>query len=102
MLSSAGSCVLRRHLAIFSGVLAFGLLYATRWRRRGLRPAGYVQYLLLVAPMAVDGLTQLGGWRESPGSCGWLQACCSGSAVPGALPALCAMVPSDCPDAASS
>lgn len=54
-----------RNLAIFAGLLTFGLLYAARWRAAGLRPASYPLYALLIAPMALDGLTQLAGWRES-------------------------------------
>jgi uncharacterized membrane protein len=54
-----------RDLAIFAGLLLFGLLYAGRWRRAGLRPSGYVLYALLAVPMALDGFTQLFGWRES-------------------------------------
>jgi uncharacterized membrane protein len=51
-----------RDLAIYIGLLAVGLLYA---RRRDLRPSGFVVYGVLILPMAVDGFTQLFGWRES-------------------------------------
>jgi uncharacterized membrane protein len=51
-----------RDLAIYAGLLAVGLLYA---RRRRLRPASFVLYSVLIAPMALDGFTQLFGWRES-------------------------------------
>ncbi len=54
-----------RDLAILVGLFAFGLLYGTRWRRRGLQPIGYLTYGALSAPMAIDALTQLPGWRES-------------------------------------
>ena len=54
-----------RDLAIFGGVLLFGLLYAARWRRRFLPPAGYLTFAVLIAPMAFDGVTQLFGFRES-------------------------------------
>jgi uncharacterized membrane protein len=54
-----------RDLAIFSGVLLFGLLYAARWRHLGMRPANYLVFAVLCLPMAVDGLTQLLGLRES-------------------------------------
>ncbi len=54
-----------RDLAIFLGLLVFGVLYGLRWRRAGLRPASYAAYAVLIAPMALDGLTQLPGWRES-------------------------------------
>ena len=51
-----------RDLAIYLGLLLVGLLYA---RRRDLQPAGFGVYTLLILPMAVDGFTQLFGWRES-------------------------------------
>jgi uncharacterized membrane protein len=51
-----------RDLAIYLGLLAVGVLFA---RRRNLRPAGFGLYLVLILPMAVDGFTQLFGWRES-------------------------------------
>jgi uncharacterized membrane protein len=51
-----------RDLAIYVGMLVVGLLYA---RRRDLRPVGFVLYGLLILPMALDGFTQLFGWRES-------------------------------------
>jgi uncharacterized membrane protein len=51
-----------RDLAIYAGLLAIGLLYA---RRRQLEPCGFGLYTLLIVPMALDGFTQLFGWRES-------------------------------------
>jgi uncharacterized membrane protein len=51
-----------RDLAIYIGLLLVGLLYA---RRRDLRSSGFFVYGLLILPMAVDGFTQLFGWRES-------------------------------------
>jgi uncharacterized membrane protein len=51
-----------RDLAIYIGLLAVGLLYA---RRRDLEPANFWLYGLLILPMAIDGFTQLFGWRES-------------------------------------
>jgi len=51
-----------RDLAIYLGLLLIGLLFA---RRRALRPLGFVPYGLLILPMAIDGFTQLFGWRES-------------------------------------
>jgi uncharacterized membrane protein len=51
-----------RDLAIYVGLLVVGLLYA---RRRDMRPAGFALYGLLILPMALDGFTQLFGWRES-------------------------------------
>jgi uncharacterized membrane protein len=51
-----------RDLAIYLGLLVVGLVFA---RRRDMPPAGYVVYGVLILPMAVDGFTQLFGWRES-------------------------------------
>jgi len=51
-----------RDLAIYVGLLLVGLLYA---RRRDLRPAGFLLYGLVILPMALDGFSQLFGWRES-------------------------------------
>ena len=51
-----------RDLAIYLGLLAVGLLYA---RQRQLKPLSFSVYALLILPMAVDGFTQLFGWRES-------------------------------------
>jgi len=53
-----------RNMAIFVGLLAFGIAYAAV-RRRRLRAASFMQFAVLIAPMALDGLTQLVGWRES-------------------------------------
>jgi uncharacterized membrane protein len=52
-----------RDLAIYLSVLLAGLAYG-RLRAR-LPDLGIVGYGLLIAPMAVDGFTQLFGWRES-------------------------------------
>lgn len=51
-----------RDLAIYAGVLLVGLYFA---RRRELDPPSLRLYALLALPMAVDGFTQLFGWRES-------------------------------------
>jgi len=51
-----------RDLAIYVGLLLVGVLYA---RKRDLKPSGYVLYGVLILPMALDGFTQLFGWRES-------------------------------------
>ncbi|MBV9133519.1 MAG: DUF2085 domain-containing protein [Chloroflexi bacterium] len=51
-----------RDLAIYVGLLIVGVWYA---RRRDLQPAGYATYAILILPMALDGFTQLFGWRES-------------------------------------
>ena len=51
-----------RDLAIYVALLVAGLYYA---RRRDLRPASFFVYGILILPMALDGFTQLFGWRES-------------------------------------
>ena len=55
--------VCERNLAIFVGLLAFGLLFGSVHRQ--FAPASFAQFAVLVSPMALDGLTQLVGWRES-------------------------------------
>ena len=57
--------ICERDIAIYISLLVFGLLYATRWRLRRLRGMPFLLYLAAAAPLAVDGLTQLFGWRES-------------------------------------
>jgi uncharacterized membrane protein len=52
-----------RDVAIYLAVLVAGIAYG-RYRDR-LPNLGLVGYALLIAPMAVDGFTQLFGWRES-------------------------------------
>jgi uncharacterized membrane protein len=52
-----------RNVAIYAAVLAAGLAYARSGRR--WRPLAFSGYLALVAPLALDGMTQLAGWRES-------------------------------------
>ena len=52
-----------RDVAIYLSVLAAGLAYA-RLRVR-LPELGLTGYGLLILPMAIDGITQLVGWRES-------------------------------------
>ena len=51
-----------RDLAIYVGLLCVCMAYA---RRRSLRPASFGVYAVLILPMALDGFTQLFGWRES-------------------------------------
>lgn len=53
-----------RNTAIYFSMAFAGLAYA-RFRHRGLRRLPWHWYLLLILPMAVDGFTQLFGWRES-------------------------------------
>jgi len=52
-----------RDLAIVLAALGMGLLYV-RYRRR-LAPPRIPFYLLFLLPIALDGFTQLPGWRES-------------------------------------
>ncbi len=52
-----------RDVAIYLAVLAAGLLYAAL--RHRLEPLPIPVYLGMIAPMAIDGFSQLFGWRES-------------------------------------
>ena len=52
-----------RNVAIYAAVLAAGLAYSRLRNRPAPLPFG--TYLLLISPMAIDGLSQLVGWRES-------------------------------------
>ena len=52
-----------RCLAIYAVLGLLGLLFQIV--RHRLRPIQFWHYCLLVAPMALDGFTQLFGWRES-------------------------------------
>ncbi|MGE3913141.1 MAG: DUF2085 domain-containing protein, partial [Chloroflexota bacterium] len=52
-----------RDLAIYASVLLAGLGYA--WKRGQISALGFSGYLLLIAPMALDGFTQLFNLRES-------------------------------------
>ena len=54
--------VCERDFAIYLSVLIAGLVYA---RHRSVRGLGVPQYVVLILPMAIDGFTQLFGWRES-------------------------------------
>lgn len=56
-------CYCQRCTAIYSGLFLFGLAYGALGRR--LRPLRWPWLALLWAPMALDGFTQLFGWRES-------------------------------------
>jgi uncharacterized membrane protein len=51
-----------RDLAIYTSVLIAGLMYA---RNRALTAASAKVYAVLILPMAIDGFSQLFGWRES-------------------------------------
>lgn len=52
-----------RDLAIYLSVLIGGLVYARK--RNSIRALGLIGYAALISPMALDGFTQLFGWRES-------------------------------------
>lgn len=52
-----------RDVAIYLGVLAAGLAYAALGPR--IPPLGLGAYTALITPMALDGFSQLFGWRES-------------------------------------
>jgi uncharacterized membrane protein len=54
--------ICERDVAIYAGLLCMGLLYARGMFARGL---SLTTYCILILPMAVDGFTQLFGWRES-------------------------------------
>ena len=53
----------QRDVAIYAAVLVSGLLYGLV--RDRLRPLPFKVFVVLCIPIAVDGLTQLVGWRES-------------------------------------
>lgn len=53
----------QRDVAIYAGVLLVGISYALV--RQRARPLPFKVFVLLIIPIAVDGLTQLVGWRES-------------------------------------
>lgn len=59
-------CLCERCLAIYSSMLLGGLLLVL-WRNRGRRvlPLGWRWWIVAMLPMALDGGTQLFGWRES-------------------------------------
>jgi len=52
-----------RDLAIYVAVLVAGIFFAAR--REQIGPLSIAAYGLLILPMAIDGFTQLFGWRES-------------------------------------
>ncbi|RME43500.1 MAG: DUF2085 domain-containing protein [Chloroflexi bacterium] len=57
------TAVCQRDLAIYGSMFLMGLLFA--WRRLRLPRLSWPLYLLFVLPMALDGGTQLLGWRSS-------------------------------------
>jgi uncharacterized membrane protein len=54
-----------RDVAIYGSVFLAGLVFAFMRRRGKVRAPSLKVYLLFLIPIAVDGLTQLVGWRES-------------------------------------
>lgn len=52
-----------RNVAIYLAMALSGIVYSRY--RDGLRPMSWKLYFLLILPMAIDGFTQLFGWRES-------------------------------------
>jgi uncharacterized membrane protein len=54
-----------RDFAIYFTLLVFGVMYAARLRPARLAGMGFLLYGVAIAPMALDGFTQLFGWRES-------------------------------------
>lgn len=55
----------QRDLAIYGSMLVVGLLYGVMRRRRPIKPIKLAVFALFLIPIAVDGLSQLPGWRES-------------------------------------
>ncbi len=58
-------CLCSRCLAIYSSLLAAGLLLAMFRYRRSIRAISWKMWALGMVPMALDGGTQLFGWHES-------------------------------------
>jgi uncharacterized membrane protein len=58
-------CLCSRCLAIYSSVLLGGLLLSLVRGRRNVRALDWRFWVLALLPMALDGGTQLFGWRES-------------------------------------
>jgi uncharacterized membrane protein len=52
-----------RDFAIYTGLLLLGLVYSASSRK--IRPATIIESIALSIPIAIDGFTQLFGWRES-------------------------------------
>lgn len=58
-------CLCSRCLAIYSSLLAGGLILAMFRHRRYIQPISWKLWALGMVPMALDGGTQLFGWHES-------------------------------------
>lgn len=52
-----------RCMSIYGGLLLLGLLYGAS--KRSFRPASLTEATLLSLPVAIDGVTQFFGWRQS-------------------------------------
>ena len=57
------TAICQRDIAIYLSVFLTGLFFAVL--RRRMKPLAWQWYALACVPIAVDGLTQLVGWRES-------------------------------------
>jgi uncharacterized membrane protein len=55
--------ICQRDVAIYAAVFLTGVLYGLV--RNRMRPLPFKYYLLFLIPIAIDGGTQLIGWRES-------------------------------------
>lgn len=55
----------QRDMAIYGSMLVAGLVYGLARRRRPIAPIKLAVFALFLIPIAVDGLSQLPGWRES-------------------------------------
>lgn len=58
-------CICQRCLAIYTTMLLGGLLLAYLRKRRPVQALSFWMWALAALPMALDGGTQLFGWRES-------------------------------------
>ena len=58
-------CLCARCLAIYSSLLIGGLLLAYLRKRQPVKAIAFWTWILFALPMALDGGTQLPGWRES-------------------------------------
>jgi uncharacterized membrane protein len=67
-----------RNTAIYCAMAGTGLAFAATGRR--WRPVSWRGYAALILPMAIDGFTQLSGWREST----WLLRSITGALFGGA------------------
>lgn len=71
----------QRDVAVFTAFILAALALAVVRRRRAIRPLPFAWLVLASAPAAVDGLTQLPGWRESTPGLRTLTGALFGAAV---------------------